>query len=103
MTFDDPHFPVATEVQDVLRRLVDSLVAAGAQVEEGPMPVPMADAFDSWLALVLPIIGAGLPDELYRAFAGVVPVDPASTSLARLAGLFRDRAFADQRRQEQRA
>jgi amidase len=65
----------------------------------------MVDAVDSWFALVLPIIGAGLPDELYQAFSGVVPMpgDFASTSLSRLAGRFRDRVRADQRRQAQRA
>ena len=105
VTFDDPAYPVAAEVQEVLRRLVGSLVDAGARVEEGALPVPMVDAVDSWFALVLPIIGAGLPDELYQAFTGVVavPGDMASTSLSRLAGRFRDRLRADQRRQAQRA
>ena len=104
VTLDDADFPVDREVQGALRRLVDALVDAGAQVEEGPMPVPMVDAFDSWAALVLPIIGAGLPDGLYQALSKVEPVsgDPASTSFARLAGRSRDRARADQRRQVHR-
>lgn len=104
VTLDDPDFPVDAASRAVLERLVDDLVDAGAQVEAGPMPVPMAEAFDSWLALVLPIIGTGLPDELYDVLATVAPVpgDTASTSLSRLAGSARDRFRADQRRQVQR-
>ena len=105
LTLSDPSYPVSAEVRDVLARLAGSLVEAGARVEEGPMPVPMADAVDSWLALVLPILGVALPDEIYESFAGLVPIpgDLATTSLSRLAGRFRDRVHANQRRQEQRA
>jgi amidase len=104
LTVDDPTYPVESVVQAAVRQLADQVAAAGAEVVEGPMPVPMPQAADSWSDLVLPLIGSGLPDELYDAFAGVtgVPGDPATMGLARLTARVRDRGRADQRRQLQR-
>ncbi len=54
MAFSDDDFPVAREVQDVLRALADTLSDAGAKVEEQAPPVSIADGVDSWTNLVLP-------------------------------------------------
>jgi amidase len=104
VTFDDDRYPVAREVQDVLRALVTDLSDAGFDIVETPPPVAMADAADTWFDLVLPAIGMTLPPDVYDAFASVevVPGDPATTSMARLTARFRDRAIANQRRQQQR-
>jgi amidase len=70
------------------------------------MPVPATEAFDSWVRLVLPIIGAGLPDD---AFAEMMPLerlegdDPVLASGRALVSRVRDRMRADNRRQHQRA
>jgi amidase len=102
--FDDPDYPVSREVQAPLRALVDALADAGAVVHETPPPVSIAEGADSWFELVLPLIGSGLPSEVYDAFATVAPIqgDPATTSMARLTARFRDRGIANQRRHEHR-
>jgi amidase len=104
VTFDDPDYPVAREVQAALRTLADALDDAGARVEEVPPPVSTFDAMESWFELVLPMMGIGLPDDVYDAFAAVDPIDGDRGTIAmnRFAARFRDRAKADQRRQEQR-
>jgi amidase len=103
-TVDDADHPVAREVQDAVRDLADALADAGATVQEVAAPVSIADGAESWLDLVLPLVGAGLPADVYDAFASVtaVPGDPASMGMARLTARFRDRGIANQRRQEQR-
>src|SRR4029077_3700514 len=93
---DDPDFPVSADVRSAQRAFADRLTDAGATVTETPMPVPMAEAFDSWSRLVLPIIGAGLPDDDYEAMTALdaVPGDEPTIVMGR--GLVsRDR---DQRR-----
>jgi amidase len=104
VTFDDTTYKVSSEVQAVLRAFVDRLSDAGAKIDEQPPPVPMVDAVESWQCLVLPIIGAGLPDDVYDAFSTFDPDDPEPLirSGGRLAMGYRDRLRADQRRQEQR-
>ncbi len=104
--FDDARFGVATAVRERLRAFADKLAAAGARVEEAPLPVPLIDAFRSWQDLVLPQIGAMLPDETFEAFTGfadLVPGDDIGLGAARgLALRWRDVNAAEQRRQEQR-
>jgi amidase len=104
VAFSDDAYPVAREVQDVLRALVDAVGDAGAIVEEQPPPVSMRDGFDSWTRLVLPIIGAGLPDDVYDAFSTLDPDDPDSIvgSGGRLTLRYRDWLRANGRRQVQR-
>jgi amidase len=103
---DDPDFPVSSEVRTAMRAFADRLSEAGALVVDTPMPVPAKEAFDSWVRLVLPIIGAGLPDD---AFAKMMPLellegdDPVLASGRALVSRVRDRMRADNRRQYQRA
>jgi amidase len=104
MILDDADYPVSLEVQAPLRALADELTDAGAFVDETPPPVSIAAGADSWLELVLPLIGSALPPDVYDAFATVTPIpgDPATTSMARLTARVRDRGIANQRRQEYR-
>jgi amidase len=104
VAFSDASYPIAGEVQDVLRSLADTLSDAGAKIDEQPPPVGMNEGVDSWTRLVLPIIGMGLPDELYDAFSTLDPDDddPTTASGGRLALRYRDWARADGRRQQQR-
>jgi amidase len=103
---DDPDFPVSTEVRAAQRAFADRLTDAGATVAETPMPVPMREAFDSWSRLVLPLIGAGLPDKDFEAMTALeaVPGDDPTIVMGRaLVSRYRDRLRADERRQHQRA
>jgi amidase len=98
--------PVASEVRDVLRAFADRLAAAGASVEEVPLPVPLADGFRSWQDLVLPIIGSELPDDTYAAFTGLDGLDADDVMLHAGQALvlrYRDWARANGRRQHERA
>ena len=71
-----------------------------------PLPVPLADGLRSWQELVLPIIGAGLSDEDFAAFAELEAVpgdDPMLTAGRALASRYRSWARANANRQRQRA
>jgi amidase len=91
-------------VQDPLRGLAAALADAGAIVDETPPPVSIGDGAETWLDLVLPLVGSALPPDVYDAFSTVtgMPGDPASMGMARLTARVRDRGFANQRRQEYR-
>ena len=106
LSIDEDGFPLAADVAQVLRSYADRLADAGAVVEEVPLPVPLRQLADSWLDLVVPIIGSGLPDDVFAAFAPLADLEP--TDLLGRAGRgmairFRDRNAADQRRQQHRA
>ena len=93
VTFDDDAYPVASEVRAAIRAFVDRASDAGAAITEEPMPVSVAEAADTWNELVLPLIGSGLPEELYEALASTsaLPGDPASAIAGLLTARFRDR------------
>ncbi|UDY35850.1 amidase family protein [Dermatobacter hominis] len=106
VVLDDAAHPVAAEVRDVLRSAFDQLSDAGALVEEIDLPVPLPDMYASWQRLVLPIIGADLPDDVRAELEAVAPAmtgdDTASRALRSMVADVRDRARADQARQLQR-
>ena len=71
-----------------------------------PLPVPLADGLRSWQELVLPIIGMGLSDQDFAAFAELEAVpgdDPMLTAGRALASRYRSWARASEDRQRQRA
>ncbi|MFN8037902.1 MAG: amidase family protein [Acidimicrobiales bacterium] len=97
--------PVAAEVRGCLGAFTDRLADAGAQVEAVPLPVSLADGLRSWQDLVLPIIGAGLPADVFEAFApmGDLPApDPVSNAARALVSRARDLQVADAVRQQHR-
>ncbi len=104
MAVTDESFPVASEVQQELRALADSLRAAGARVDEVPPPVPMDQALDAWSRLVLPLIGTGLPDEVYDALSTLDPnhEDPTVRAGGHLTLRYRDWVAANAQRHELR-
>jgi amidase len=65
---DDEACPVDREVVATLRRSIDELADAGAQIEEAPPPVSMADSIRLHRMLLKGVSCSGLPDE---AFAGL--------------------------------
>ena len=98
--------PVAGEVRASLEAFAGQLAHAGVQVDAVPLPVPLADGLRSWQELVLPMIGTGLPDEDFAAFAELESVpgdDPMLTAGRALAGRYRSWAHANARRQSHRA
>ena len=97
--------PLAAEVRAGLVAFADRLAAAGARVEAVPLPVPLEDGLRTWQQLVLPIVGSGLPDDDFAAFAPFGDLegdDPMTVAARSLAGRYRDRARADSRRQHER-
>src|SRR6202046_3065340 len=98
--------PVSGDVRARLEAFAGRLAGAGVQVDAVPLPVPLADGLRSWQELVLPIIGTGLSDEDFAAFAELesVPGDePMLTAGRALAGRYRAWAHANANRQSQRA
>ncbi len=98
--------PLAADVRANLDGFAGRLAAAGAQVDEVTLPVPLAEGLLSWQELVLPIIGLGLPDDAYASFAELDSLpgdDPLLVAGRALAGRYRSWARANGRRQRQRA
>ena len=98
--------PVARDVRARLEAFAGRVGAAGARVDAVPLPVPLADGLRSWQDLVLPIIGAGLPDDAFAAFAELEAVpgdDPMVNAGRALASRYRSWARANSVRQDQRA
>ena len=97
--------PVAADVRAALDGFAGRLADAGARVEAIELPVPLGDGLRSWQELVLPIIGTGLPDDAFAAFAELDALegdDPMLVAGRSLAGRYRSWARADNRRQHQR-
>jgi amidase len=76
---DDDAFPVDSGVKSVLANTVQALRSAGASVDEGARPaLRLADLFDTYLRLLLPVILAGFPPEVVasmRDHAASAPAD----------------------------
>jgi amidase len=106
--FDEGHdlLPVAADVRSTLDAFARRIADAGARVDPVALPVPLADGLRSWQELVLPIIGAGLPDDDFALFADLESVpgdDPMIVAGRALAGRYRTWARANALRQHQRA
>jgi amidase len=98
--------PVARDVRDVLEAFAGRLASAGLQVDAAPLPVTLADGLRSWQELILPIIGSGLSDADFAAFAELEAVpgdDPMLVAGRALASRYRSWARANAERQRQRA
>jgi len=97
--------PIAGDVAASLDGFADRLADAGADVEAVPLPVSLTDGLQSWIQLVLPIIGMSLTDEDYAAFVefDAVPGDDPTLVAARsFVSRYRDWARANGRRQQHR-
>ena len=105
LVLDDTGFPTSSATRSRLRAAADALTDAGALVEEQALPVTMDEMYRSWQALVLPVIGSGLPDDLYDAFAAISADqsdDAAGRASAALVSTWRTWRRATQRRALQR-
>ncbi len=97
--------PLARHVRSRLDAFVTRITGEGARVDPVALPVPLADGFCSWQDLVLPIIGMGLPDDAFDAFADIDGPgdDPGLAWVRALTSRYRTWALANGRRQRQRA
>ena len=106
--FDDGDslVPIAAEVRAILDDFAARADAAGAKVEQAPLPVSLTDGFRAWQDLVLPIMGTGLSDDDYSAFTPLDLVegdDPAINAGRAMVSRYRTWLIANARRQHQRA
>jgi amidase len=98
--------PVSSEVTASLEAFAGRLGDAGIAVEARSLPVPLTDGMRSWQDMVLPIIGMGMPDEIYDGMAELadVPGDDITLSAGRaIVARYRTWARANQQRQLERA
>lgn len=108
VVYDDPRFPVASEVQRALGSLAARLGDAGAVVGDVSLPTPLMEGFAAWCELVLPILGLDLDPTAFDAFAAVAAQTDARTggtiglAARSLVSRYRDRHLADERRQRAR-
>jgi amidase len=98
--------PLGADVRACLDGFASRLADAGARVDAAPLPVPLADGFKTWLDITMPIIGTGLPEADFAAFAELENVagdDPSLIALRAMANRFRTVTRATELRQRQRA
>ncbi|MPY78275.1 MAG: hypothetical protein GEV04_07230 [Actinophytocola sp.] len=62
---DAPGFPLASDVRAAIEHAADHLRKQGAHVELAPLPFATDELIENYLALLYPIIGAGLPNPVY--------------------------------------
>lgn len=62
--------PIAADVRAVLDDFASRLVGSGARVVPAPLPVPLHEGLRTWQRLVLPIIAADLPEDVFTRLAG---------------------------------
>lgn len=70
---EEPGFPLARDVKAGVERAADALAKAGARVERVRLPFSGTELFDTYMALLAPIMGAGLPDMLFDRFMAARP------------------------------
>ena len=106
--FDEPAPRLASDVRASLDGVAQALADAGAHVEAVPAPVPLDELMASWERLVLPLMTAGMAEEVFEGFAQAasLPVtegEPREMRAVRAIALrHRDWAAADDLRQHHR-
>ncbi|MBV9952799.1 MAG: hypothetical protein JO291_12650 [Acidimicrobiia bacterium] len=98
--------PVSSVVTAGLEAFAGRLADAGIAVDAIPLPVPLSDGMRAWQDMVLPIIGTGMPDDVYAGMAELADVDGEDLVLSAgraMVSRYRTWARADQQRQLQRS
>jgi amidase len=107
--FDDPAVPIAADVRALLDRAAAALADAGAVVAPVTPPVGLDALGRSWERLVVPLMAAGLPDEVFASMAGaeLPPAtddeDPTMRGLRAVVQRHRDWLRANEARHRHRA
>ena len=97
--------PIAHDVRMLLDGFAARLSAAGAVVKEARLPVPLADGLRTWRDVTMPILGAGLPDDVFAGLARLPdePDDDPTLAMERaMVSRYRDVQTATNLRQRQR-
>ncbi len=82
---DEPEFQLSADSRAAVERAAEVLKQQGADVRAAKPPVPMGPMLDAYLGILMPIIGAGLPEEA----AAVLDAQRASDLAAVKAGASR--------------
>lgn len=67
----DDAFPLAEEVQTAVRRAADALSRQGVTVGNAKPPVSGAELMPPYMQTLAAVLGSGLPDDVYNAFAAM--------------------------------
>lgn len=70
---DEPEFVVADEVRAGVLAAAEALRGQGVKVEEVRAPVPVTTLMDTYMTLLIPILAAGFPDEVFEMLAAARP------------------------------
>lgn len=68
---EDPAFPLASEVQSAVRRAADALSRQGVGIGNAKPPVSGAELMGPYMQTLAAVLGSGLPDDVYNAFAAM--------------------------------
>jgi amidase len=76
---DEPGFPIDTSVRERLDATVAALRRAGVRVDERARPpFAMADALDTYVALLFPVLSPGIPPAEFDALVKLAAEAPAT-------------------------
>lgn len=89
---DEPEFVVADEVRAGVLAAAEALRGEGVTVEEVRAPVSVSTLMDTYLTLLIPILAAGFPDQVFAMLAAARP--DALTALADGADRYGGAGFA---------
>lgn len=89
---DEPEFVLADEVRAGVLVAAEALRGQGVKVEEVRAPVSMSMLMQTYMTLLIPILAAGFPDEVYAMLAAARP--EAVAALAAGADRYGPPAFA---------
>ena len=67
---EDPSFPTDTNVLDCLQDTIDSLVKAGARIEEKQPAIDFSKSHEVYFQLLNAVTSAGLPQEMFDGMMG---------------------------------
>jgi amidase len=66
---DEPGFPLGSDVREAVKRAADAFANAGAVVERAKLPVGGDELMDTYYAILIAVLGATFPKELYDSFS----------------------------------
>ncbi len=72
---EDEAFPLADEVRDAVARAADALSQHDVIIGNVSPPVSGAELMTPYMQTLAAVLGSGLPDEVYDAFAGMQALD----------------------------
>jgi amidase len=72
---EETSWPLAKDVRDGTERAGEALARAGAQVEHAKPDIDGAAMMDFYLDILIPIVSAGMPEEMLAAMEAMRPAD----------------------------